>query len=220
MAGDPPSSEVQPILEVRKVGPLSCNAYLIGCPRTHRGIIIDPGDEAELLLDRARALGLTIEALVHTHTHLDHVGATRRVSEELGAPVMIHKDDLRLYQLLPDQRRMFGLPPGEAPRAVDRFLEHGEEIRVGDLGLSVIHTPGHTLGSICISMGDRLFSGDTLFRGSVGRTDLGGTSLDGLVGSIRDRLYPLGDETRVLPGHGPATTLGAEKRTNPFLGGN
>lgn len=209
----------QPIFEVHRVGPLSCNAYLLGCPRTHRGLIIDPGDEAELLLERARALGLKIEALVHTHTHLDHVGATRTIAERLSAPVLIHREDLRLYKLLPEQRRMFGMAPGEAPPEVDRFVEHDEEIRVGDLSFRVIHTPGHTLGSICLSSGGQLFSGDTLFQGSIGRTDLGGTSPEGLVRSIKERLYPLGDQTHVLPGHGPATTLGVEKRANPFLRG-
>jgi hydroxyacylglutathione hydrolase len=205
------------IFEVHPVGILRCNAYLLGCGRTHRGLIIDPGDNADLLLERARALGLTIEGLVHTHTHLDHVGATRRLAEELQAPVLIHRDDLPLYKILPEQRMMFGLPEGEAPRPVDRFLEDEEVIEVGDLRLRVIHTPGHTHGSICLESGDRLFSGDTLFRGSIGRTDLGGTTPEGLVRSVKERLYPLDEETRVLPGHGPPTTLAIEKRTNPFL---
>jgi hydroxyacylglutathione hydrolase len=206
-----------PLLEVHPVGPLACNAYLLGCPRTRQGIIIDPGDEPDRLLERARALGLRIEALVHTHTHLDHVGGTARVARELESPILIHREDLDLYRLLPEQRRLFGLPPGEAPRPVDRFLEHGEEIEVGDLKLRVIHTPGHTLGSICLEMGDRLFSGDTLFRGSIGRTDLGGTSPEELVRSIKTRLYHLDDATVVLPGHQEATTMGEEKRWNPFL---
>jgi glyoxylase-like metal-dependent hydrolase (beta-lactamase superfamily II) len=207
----------EPIFEVHPVGPLRCNAYLLGCPRTHQGLIIDPGDEADLLLERARALGLNVEALVHTHTHLDHVGATRRVAEAFQAPILFHEKDLPLYRMLPEQRVMFGLPRGDDPRPADRFLEDGEEIQVGDLKLRVIHTPGHTLGSICLQLGDRLFSGDTLFRGSIGRTDLGGTSPAGLVRSIKSRLYPLDDGTLVLPGHGERTTMGEEKGTNPFL---
>jgi len=210
-------ADAEPIFEVRAVGPLRCNAYLLGCRRTHRGLIIDPGDEAEVLLERARALGLGIEALVHTHTHLDHVSASRRVAEEFRAPILIHEEDLTLYRMLPEQRQMFGLPRGDDPRPPDRFLEDGEELRVGDLTLRVIHTPGHTLGSVCLQMGDRLFSGDTLFRGSIGRTDLGGTSPGGLVRSIKSKLYPLDDDTLVLPGHGERTTLGEEKTSNPFL---
>jgi hydroxyacylglutathione hydrolase len=205
------------IIESREVGPFRCNAYLIGCPRTKKGLIIDPGDEAEVLLERARELGLSIEALVHTHTHLDHVGATRRIAEELAAPILIHPADIPLYRLLKEQRKLFGFPEGDDPRDADRLIEDQEEIRSGDLGFQVIHTPGHTPGSICLRLGDRLFSGDTLFRGSIGRTDLGGTSTGELVRSIKERLYPLGDHTDVLPGHGPPTTLGQEKRTNPFL---
>lgn len=206
-----------PIFEVREVGPLRCNAYLIGCPRTKRGIIIDPGDEADLLLRRVRDLGLSIEALIFTHTHLDHVGAAERLARELGSPIMVHPADLPLYRRLPLQRQMFNLPPGDAPREPERHLDDCEEIRAGDIELEVIHTPGHTLGSICLRWKERLFSGDTLFRGSVGRTDLGGTSLGGLVASIKDRLYDLDEDTEVLPGHGESTTLGIEKRMNPFL---
>lgn len=209
-------AEELPILEAHPTGAFLCNAYILGCPRTRSGIVIDPGDEPDMLLERVRALGLHIEALVHTHTHLDHVGATRRLSEELGAPILIHREDLKLYDLLRDQRRLFGFPEGDAPKRPDRLLEHGEEVVAGDLRLRVIHTPGHTLGSICVAWGDRLFSGDTLFRGSIGRTDLGGTSPEELVRSIRERIYPLGDP-QVLPGHGEATTLEEERRTNPFL---
>ena len=108
-----------------------------------------------------------IEALVHTHTHLDHVGASRRLAEELNVPILIHGEDLELYRLLPEQRRLFGLPAGEAPRPPDRLLEDAEELAAGDLRLRVIHTPGHTLGSICVAVGDRVFSGDTLFRESL-----------------------------------------------------
>ena len=212
-------SAKEPILERIPVGPLACNAYLIGCPRTKAGFIIDPGDDPEVLLERVRALGLKVKALLHTHTHFDHVSGSRRLADALGVPVCIHKDDLPLYQMLPQQRRLFGLDPGEAPHDVDRFLEDEEELVAGDLRLKVIHTPGHTLGSLCLSMGDRLFSGDTLFRGSIGRTDLGGTSPRELVHAIKTRLYPLDDPTQVHPGHGEETTLGHEKRTNPYLAG-
>ena len=208
-----------PIFEVHPVGPLQCNAYLLGCPRTKEGLIIDPGGDEELLLARVRALGLEIKALVHTHTHLDHVDATRRLAEELGAPILIHEDDHPLYQLLGEQRKLFGLAPGEDPRGIDKFLEDGEEVKAGDLRLKVIHTPGHTMGSICLTLEDRLFSGDTLFQGSIGRTDLGGTSPTELVRMVKDRLYHLDDDTEVRPGHGESTTMGIEKQTNPFLQG-
>lgn len=207
----------RPIVETIPVGSLRCNAYIIGCPRTGRGLIIDPGDEAERILERVRALGLTIDALVHTHTHFDHIGASRALAENLGAPVVIHTDEVRLYAMMPRQRQMFALAPGEPPPPADRLLEDGEEVRAGDICLRVIHTPGHTLGSICLEMDGRLFSGDTLFQGSVGRTDLGGTSLQELVGVIKDRLYRLDDGTEVLPGHGEATSMGIEKRLNPYL---
>lgn len=214
MAGTQPGL----IVEAHPVGALRCNAYIIGCPKTGKGIIIDPGDEGERLLERVRDLGLSIEALVHTHTHLDHVSASRELAEALGAPILIHPHDHELYRLLPKQRELFGFAPGAEPREVDRFLEDEEVIRFGDgHALRVIHTPGHTLGSVCLEMGERLFSGDTLFQGSIGRTDLGGTSPEGLVRSIKQRLYPLDDDTRVLPGHGPDTTMGIEKATNPFL---
>jgi len=206
-----------PIFEVHPVGLLKCNAYLIGCPRTKKGIIIDPGDEADFLLERVRSLGLEIELLVHTHTHVDHVSASERLSDELGAPILIHPDDVELYKLLPGQRQMLGFPPGEEPREADRLLEDEEELRAGDLSLQVIHTPGHTPGSVCLRWGERLFSGDTLFAGGIGRTDLGGISPEKLVHSIKDRLYRLDDDTVVLPGHMEETTLGIEKRTNPFL---
>ncbi len=205
------------IFEIHPVGLLKCNAYLIGCTKSKRGIIIDPGGEADLLLDRIRHLDLKIEALVHTHTHMDHVGATKQLAEELGAPILIHSDEVQLYRLLKEQRRMFGLPPGEDPRPPDRLLEDEEEIQAGTVSLQVMHTPGHTRGSICIRMGERLFSGDTLFAGSIGRTDLWGISPEKLVQSVKTRLYRLDDDTAVFPGHGEETILGIEKRTNPFL---
>ncbi|MBI4584922.1 MAG: MBL fold metallo-hydrolase [Planctomycetes bacterium] len=213
-----PTAASGPILEVHPLGPLQCNAYILGCPRTREGVIIDPGDNPEFLAERVRALDLDIKALIHTHTHFDHVGASRGLSERLGAPILIHPDDHELYRLLPKQLELFGFAPGEEPKPVDRFLEDGEVLNFGaGWSLKVIHTPGHTLGSVCLELGERLFSGDTLFRGSVGRTDLGGTSLEGLVQSIKKRLYPLDEDTLVLPGHGPDTQLGVEKRTNPFL---
>ena len=207
-----------PILEVRAVGPFQANAYILGCRRTGKGIVIDPGDEGEVLIARVRALGLDIEAIALTHGHLDHAGAATDLHEALGAPVLLHEADARIYGTIRDQRRLFGLPAGKAPVPPDRLLLHGDEVRAGDLVLRVIHTPGHTLGSACFLLeGGKLFSGDTLFRGSIGRTDIGGTSPEELVRSIEERLCGLGDATEVFPGHGEPTTIGIEKATNPFL---
>lgn len=207
-----------PIQEVHAVGPFQANAYILGCRLTGKGIVIDPGDEGEVLIARVRALDLDIEAIALTHGHLDHAGAATDLHEALGAPVLLHEADARVYGAIRDQRRLFGLPAGKTPIPPDRLLRHGEEIRAGEIVLRVIHTPGHTLGSVCFLIeGGKLFSGDTLFRGSIGRTDIGGTSPEELVRSIEERLCVLDDATEVFPGHGEPTTIGIEKRTNPFL---
>lgn len=218
------------------VGPFQCNCRLIVCPKTGHGLLVDPGDEAEKILKAVSqaktpsGAPIEIQYLLHTHGHLDHVGAARPVRERLsgtpqGAPkIALHKEDEPLYLALQNQGQLFGLQYDQ-PLPVDHYLEDGEEIRVGELKLSVIHSPGHSPGSVGLRLHEdsglqipeTLFSGDTLFQGSVGRTDLWGANQDQMFKSIRNRFLTLDDDTRVCPGHGPETRIGIEKRENPFL---
>lgn len=219
------------------VGSFQCNCRLLVCPHTGEAVLVDPGDEAEKILgllsrvEKETGQTLKVKYLLHTHAHLDHVGATRKVKESLkesgkGEPpsILLHRRDHELYQNLVQQGQLFGIQY-EAPLPVDQFLEDEENLRVGDLNFSVIHTPGHSPGSVCFrlhedsGLGTRetLFSGDTLFRGSVGRTDLWGGNGDQLFKNIRQRIFTLDDDTTVCPGHGPDTQVGIEKRSNPFF---
>lgn len=207
------------------VGPFQCNCRLIVCPRTRQGVLVDPGDEAETIL-KALPADIQIRFLLHTHGHLDHVGAARPVREKLASrpSIALHRGDEPLYLALKSQGRLFGMDY-EDPLPVDHYLEDGEELRVGDLKFSVLHTPGHSPGSVCLRMHEdgasgipeSVFSGDTLFQGAVGRTDLWGGNQDQMFTSIRERILMLDDETRVCPGHGPESRIGIEKRQNPFL---
>jgi glyoxylase-like metal-dependent hydrolase (beta-lactamase superfamily II) len=208
------------IHEVLRVGPFQCNCHILGDESTREAVIIDPGDEAGEILERAK--GLKVTALLHTHCHLDHITGTKRVKEETGAPILIHQADRELYEHLAGQYektlRLFGLDlgPGHDPLPADRFLKDGEKIRFGRHEIGVLHTPGHTQGSCCFHLGGDLFSGDTLFRRSIGRTDLPGGDLDQEIDSIRSKLYVLDPETVVHPGHGPPTHIEEEKEANPF----
>lgn len=213
------------IIETFPVGVLQCNCTILGCEVTRRALVIDPGDDPRLILDALRRLDLKCEALLHTHAHLDHVGATEAIATATGARVMLHASDQSLYDMVEIQARMFGFPvPATLP--VDRHVTDGEELAVGQLRGEVLHTPGHTQGSLCLSvptdgngkaMEPRLFAGDTLFLGSIGRTDLWGGDMETILRSIQERILTLPDETVVVPGHGPSTTVGRERRTNPFL---
>ncbi|MBC7188009.1 MAG: MBL fold metallo-hydrolase, partial [Calditrichaeota bacterium] len=181
-----------------------------------RAALIDPGDEAELLLAAAGRLGLTLEVVLLTHGHIDHVGAVADVLAQTGCKVCAHRDEAEMLRTLELQARLFGLPAPEEVK-VDVWLSEGDEVAFGNLALRVLHTPGHTRGSVCFYHDGVLFSGDTLFRESVGRTDLPGGSDRRLLASIRDKLLVLPDEVRVYPGHGEPTTIGDERRLNPFL---
>jgi glyoxylase-like metal-dependent hydrolase (beta-lactamase superfamily II) len=221
------------------VGPFQCNCRLLVCPQTGEGILVDPGDESERILKEIKAaeaqLGrpILIRYLAHTHGHLDHIGATRGVKEGLSIlnsmssqtpKIALHSGDEELYQNLQMQGNLFGMK-FDAPLAVDHYLEDEEIIEVGALKFSVIHTPGHSPGSVCIRLhedsslksSETVLSGDTLFRGSVGRTDLWGANQEEMFKSIRQRILVLDDDTRVCPGHGPNSSIGLEKRENPFL---
>jgi glyoxylase-like metal-dependent hydrolase (beta-lactamase superfamily II) len=207
------------------VGPFQCNCRLLACPRTGEAVLVDPGDEPERILKALAGTKIIVRYLLHTHAHLDHIGATRAVREKLVDPkVALHRADEPLYRELKMQGRLFGLDYDD-PVPVDHFVEHEEEIRVGTLKFTVVHTPGHSPGSVCFRLHEdgeagireTLFSGDTLFQGSVGRTDLWGADQEAMFRNIRKRIFTLDDDTRVCPGHGPETTVGIEKRENPFF---
>ena len=215
------------------VGPFQCNCRILACPETGEAVVIDAGDEAERILralEKSRTPSgapIRVKYLLHTHGHLDHIGATRSVRESLAAEaprIAIHRGDEEIYRALKMQGSLFGMSYDD-PLPIDDFLEHEQEIRFGRLKLSVIHTPGHSPGSIglrlhedsALQAGETLYSGDTLFQGSVGRTDLWGADGDLMFRMIRERLLTLDGDTRVCPGHGPETRIGVEKRSNPFL---
>lgn len=209
------------IIEHFPVAPLGCNCTILGDEERGEAIVVDPGGEHQRILGRLSALGLRCVGIVHTHTHFDHVGATREVQEATHAPTMLHEDDLFLYRGLQMQLDTFGIPI-RAPEVVeiDRFLNDGDSVSAGAVEAGVLHTPGHTPGSLCFVVpGDQpvLLAGDTLFRGSIGRTDLWGGDSNAILTSIKKKLLALPDETMVITGHGPVTTIGEERRQNPFL---
>ena len=201
------------------VGPFQMNAWLAGCDRTGEAALFDPGDELPRVLALTEPGGFRVTRIVLTHGHIDHAGAAAAARARTGAPLQIHAADDAWLEQLPRQAAMFGLDPVERPE-VDHHHVHGETFRVGEQEARVLHVPGHTPGSCAIFFPEArdLFVGDTLFAGSVGRTDLPGGDQAALVHSIREVLFPLGDDVRVHSGHGPSTTLGEERQNNPFVG--
>lgn len=217
----------QLIHEILPVGWLQCNCSVVGDPETREAIVIDPGDEVERILSVIQKHRLNVKAILNTHAHIDHVGGLRKVQAATGAPVLMHAEDLELYRHLDVQASWIGMRPPETVN-VDGFLKEGDSVRWGRYEGRVIHTAGHTPGSVCIYMPNvattvkvaepgRLFAGDTLFAGSIGRTDLWGGSFEEIMRSLQTKVMALPDETLVYPGHGPATTIGKERKTNPFL---
>ncbi len=209
------------IHEVLPVGFLQCNCHVVGDPQTREAIVIDPGDEPDVILAALHRHSLKVKAILITHAHPDHVGGAAKLKAATGAPVLMHAEDRWLLENIAMQCAAFGFP---APPAVgmDAALKPGDEVRWGsNLRAQVLHTPGHTPGSSCLYLPDQkiLFAGDTLFAGSIGRTDLWGGSYDAILRSIHSQLLPLEDDTRVFPGHGPDTTMGDEREGNPFLQG-
>ncbi len=211
------------IHEVVVVGPLQCNCSILGDEETREAIVIDPGDEIERILAVLKKHRLTAKYLINTHAHFDHVGNCRELKEATGAEIWLHKADLPIYEMAPRQAALFAMY-GVKPihlTPVDQPVKDGDGIQVGKIAAQIIHTPGHTPGSLGLlvpgSNLDKLFAGDTLFQGSIGRTDLPGGDFDQLLKSIKERLLALNDDTEVWPGHGPKTTIGRERRTNPFL---
>ena len=199
-------------------GQFAENCYLVYDPAHAETVLVDPGEEPERFLAEARRLGRTIGAIWITHAHVDHISGVAAVREQTGAPVHLHPDDLPLYENLAQQGLWFGLRLS-APPAPEVALRHGQRLRVGGVELEVRHTPGHSPGHVCFVAPGVVLGGDVLFEGSIGRTDLPGGDYDTLIASIRRELLPLPDATVVHPGHGPATTIGRERRTNPFLTG-
>jgi hydroxyacylglutathione hydrolase len=207
------------IVKMLVVGPLASNCYIVASSSTKEGMIIDPGAESGTILRTVQQMGLSISLIVVTHAHIDHIDALRAVKERTNAPFAIHEAEKNSLSTPPPMNIVasLGLSPFKSAPQPDRLLKDGDRIDVGDLHFEVLHTPGHSLGGICISGHGVVFSGDTLFNFGIGRTDFPGGSYEHLMNSIREKLMVLPDETVVYPGHGPATTIGDERRGNPFL---
>jgi glyoxylase-like metal-dependent hydrolase (beta-lactamase superfamily II) len=210
------------IIEKASVGPFFKNGFVLGCEETRDAVLIDPGDEVERLLRFAESNALSIRHILLTHAHVDHVSGVAAAKRVLAVPVYLHRDDAPLYDDAVSQGALFGLHI-EPPPPIDVFYAPGQVIPFGRFEARPHHTPGHCPGGVCLQVGPResagklLFVGDTLFAGSIGRTDLPGGDFDTLIHSIRTVLFAFGDDARVYPGHGPSTTIGQERRTNPFL---
>lgn len=202
------------------VGALEVNCYIVWDADTLEGVIIDPGADAAEIEAAVSKEGVKVRFVINTHGHFDHVGADGAMKAAFGAPIAIHPKDVHLMADAHEHGLFFGVDTPQQP-GPDIFLEDGQAVEFGNLKLKVIHTPGHTRGGVCLYEEDAklLFTGDTLFAGSVGRTDFEGGSMEDLMASITGRLLPLGDDVRVLPGHGPESTIGEEREVNPFLAG-
>lgn len=202
------------ILKLLQVSMFATNCYLVGCPDTGEGIVIDPGAEGKRILQVIENLNIKVKYIINTHGHVDHVAANGRLKEALGAPILLNGKDLSLYQ---NPGFGLGLVIGKQPPP-DRFIDEGDHISCGSLEFLVMETPGHTPGGVCLFGQGVLFSGDTLFAGSIGRTDLAGGSFEEIIRSIKERLLVLPPDTVVYPGHGPKSAIGDEIRGNPFVG--
>ena len=206
------------IIEVMPVGPVAANCLLLGCPETRQALIIDPGGDPDLILSRLDQHQLTIQGLLLTHAHFDHLLAIGDLKAKRGGTIMMHEGDRPLYENITVQGQLYGFEVPPLP-PIDRYVQDGEIVTWGQHQAKILHTPGHSPGGLCLYVKSEnlLVTGDTLFAGSIGRTDLWGGSYDLLMTSIRSQLLPLPDATRVIPGHGDSTTLGEERRSNPFL---
>lgn len=206
------------IVETIPVGHIQCNCTILGDPVSRKAIVVDPGGDAEMLIARLVELDLQVERIIHTHAHLDHFLASGKMKEATGAKLALHRDDLFLWDMLEEQCRMFGIP-FEKPPPPDQWLEHEEEIDVKGVQGKALHTPGHTPGSMCFLFEKQklLIAGDTLFQGSIGRTDLWGGDYQQIEKSIQEKLYTLDEETSVITGHGESTSIGHEMRSNSFV---
>jgi len=207
------------IQEVLPVGMLACNCYILGDESSGEALVIDPGDEIERVQEILTRHQLRPKYIIATHAHIDHIGGIDKLKRATGARVMLHEADLPMYRDLGGLAALLGLPPPPVAE-VEQFLRDGDTVHWGSLSLEVLHTPGHSPGSLSLHLPDKqpiVFCGDTLFDGSIGRTDLWRGSFEEILRSIHDRLLSFPDETLVFPGHGPSTTIGKERAENPFL---
>jgi hydroxyacylglutathione hydrolase len=210
------------LIESCAVPPFEKNGYVVACPLTGEAIVIDPGDEVEQLIDIVRRTGVKVRYIMLTHSHLDHVSGCNEAKAAWGVPLVLHRDDLFLYERVVQQGMAFGVSIRPQP-PIDAWFDSEPHWTFGQCTVDAHHTPGHSPGQVCLQIGQQrqpanlLFVGDTLFAGSIGRTDLPGGDHDTLLQSVQHVLLPLGDDCIVYPGHGPTTTIGKERRSNPFL---
>jgi glyoxylase-like metal-dependent hydrolase (beta-lactamase superfamily II) len=204
------------IFDSLPTGPLDVNCYIVGCEKTGKAAVIDPGGHAVAITERLKKHGLELAVVINTHGHFDHIGGNAALLKDSDAELMIHSADRFLLDNVSDHASSFGLSAEPSP-APSRELADGDSISVGELTLKVIHTPGHSPGGICLLIDDHLIVGDSVFAGSIGRTDLPGGDYEQLIASIKAKLLVLPDETKIFPGHGPASTIGREKSHNPFF---
>ncbi|HSY11447.1 MAG TPA: MBL fold metallo-hydrolase [Verrucomicrobiae bacterium] len=206
------------IHEIFPVGPLQCNCSIVGDEQTKEAMVIDPGDEIDEIMAIVRRHGLTVKQIVVTHAHIDHVGGAMKLKHLTGAPILLNQNDYALLRMLDVQASWIGMAAPEAVN-IDASVGSGDKVQAGGLVADVLHTPGHTDGSICLYFAPekKLIAGDTLFAGSIGRTDLPGGSYEKIMRSLHGPVLALPDETVVVPGHGPLTTIGEERESNPFL---
>ena len=208
------------LIETIVVGPLGVNCLILGDKQSNEGVVIDPGADCDMVLGAVARLGIKVKYLINTHGHFDHVGCNKPVQEATGAEFLIHEKDLALLMMASRSARNYGLSVEDSPQPA-RFLTDGMRLDFGRRSIEVLHTPGHTEGGCCLLLRNEnlVVTGDTLFADSVGRTDLPGGSHEVLMASIREKLMPLADETIVWPGHGPSSTIGRERRSNPYING-
>ena len=205
------------IIKTLVVGPIMANSFILGCEETHEAAVIDPGDEADRILLTLAESSLNLKLIINTHGHLDHVGANKKLKEVTGAPILIHPLDAPMLNQVASSAAAWGITAFNSPPP-DRELQDADEVNFGNIILKVIHTPGHTPGGIALCADNAVFVGDTLFAGSIGRTDFPGGNFETIKKSIQQKLFTMNDDLKVYPGHGPATTIGVERRTNPFVG--
>jgi len=206
------------ILEGFPVGPIQANCYIVGDENSHKGVVIDPGDEADRILERLAHHNLEAEIIFNTHGHFDHVGGNKKLKEVTGAKIAIHPDDVHYLNKLSESAAAWGMAAENSPPP-DMLLADGQVVEADGLRFTVLHTPGHSPGSVSLVLEgtDIVFTGDLIFAGSIGRTDFPGGDYNALIQSVKEKIFTLGDDVRILSGHGPQTTVGFEKQHNPFF---